>query len=89
MSYPKAEFYFGETTNAEGAVSRWFFSRDGGAPHFIRIDGKLHPETQYPENTAGNFTLPPESVYVDLAAFWKIAGIEQIQENARAYRDRL
>jgi hypothetical protein len=89
MTFPKAEFYLGETTNAAGVVSQWFFSRDGGSPHVIRVDGELHPETQHQENSTGDFTLTPESVPVDIKAFWTLTGIDRIQENARAYRETI
>lgn len=82
---PRAEFYCGESVDAKGAAQHWFFSTRGGSPHVILVDDP-RVRVPCPENTWGIFVIPP-STAVDMAAFWRLTGIDRIQENLRRYRD--
>jgi hypothetical protein len=84
QNFTKAEKYLGETKNADGVVSRWFFSRDGGRRHVLKSDGAIHPTCAMVRIDERNFTVD-NVAHVALSTFWNLAGIEEIQDELRAY----
>lgn len=84
----KAEKYLGESRGADGAVTRWFFSRENGLAHVLKLDGELPATLIIPEDGAGDFEIA-DATRIDIADFWKLPGIEAIQDELRAYRDAL
>lgn len=84
----KAEKYLGESRGVDGVVTSWFFGRHNGVAHVLKLDGELPATLVIPEDGAGDFDIAG-ATRIDIADFWKLSGIEAIQDELRAYRDAL